>query len=121
MQVEQERTLFWLKVRLKLHRLIWPFQSRYLRIKYGLQRLKRNIKELYVEDKEMWRTTLSEAIRMTFMYCVLPSAVVYLIFRLNILDYIVLNKPLLDGRATNISNSVRSRLYMGVLDISSHS
>ena len=85
MQEEQERTLFWLKVRLKLHRLIWPFQSRYLRIKYGLQRLKRNIKELYTEDKEIWRG----AIKMTFMYCVLPSAVVYLIFRLNILDYIV--------------------------------
>lgn len=85
MQEEQERTLFWLKVRLKLHRLIWPFQSRYLRIKYGLQRLKRNIKELYVEDKDIWRA----AIKGTIIYFSVPATVVYLIFRLNILDYIV--------------------------------
>lgn len=92
MQEEQERSLFWLKVRLKLHRLIWPFQSRYLRIKYGLQRLKRNIKELkrnikelYVEDKEMWNW----AIKWTIIYFSVPATVVYLIFRLNILDYIV--------------------------------
>ena len=76
MQEAQERTLFWLKVRLKLHRLIWPFQSRYLRIKYGLQRLKRNIKELYAEDKDIWR----ESIKGTITYFGVP-ALVYLIFR----------------------------------------